>query len=172
MPTTPHKPAGWRIEPPVSVPIASGAMPAATHAAEPPLEPPGVRSRSHGLRVDLKRRVLGRAAHGELVHVRAADEHGVGRAELRDDRRVVRRRESSASIREAHVVSSPRSQRISFTATGSPASRPTACRLARRASISAARSSARSASTRKKRTNAVVELPECDRDTPGSARPT
>ena len=43
--------AGWRIEPPVSVPSASGASHAATAAAEPPLEPPGMRSRSHGLRV-------------------------------------------------------------------------------------------------------------------------
>src|SRR5579864_359607 len=48
-PTTPHKLAGWRIEPPVSVPIPRGANPAATAAALPPLEPPGTRARSHGL---------------------------------------------------------------------------------------------------------------------------
>ena len=41
--------AGWRIEPPVSVPMASGASNAATAAAEPPPEPPGIRSRSQGL---------------------------------------------------------------------------------------------------------------------------
>ena len=41
MPTTPQRAAGWRIEPPVSVPRESGAMAAATAAAEPPLEPPG-----------------------------------------------------------------------------------------------------------------------------------
>src|SRR3954447_7942394 len=51
IPTTPHNPAGCRIDPPVSVPIASGTIPAATAAAEPPLEPPGDRSRSQGLRV-------------------------------------------------------------------------------------------------------------------------
>ena len=45
----PHRPAGWRIEPPVSEPIATGAMSAATQAAEPPLEPPGARSKSQGL---------------------------------------------------------------------------------------------------------------------------
>src|SRR2546422_167041 len=39
------------MEPPVSVPRASGIMPAATAAAEPPLLPPGTRSGSHGLRV-------------------------------------------------------------------------------------------------------------------------
>src|SRR4051812_20771394 len=44
----PHSDAGWRIEPPVSVPIAHGARPAATAAALPPDEPPGTRVRSHG----------------------------------------------------------------------------------------------------------------------------
>src|SRR3954453_18519895 len=48
-PTVPVTAAGWRIEPPVSVPIASGASYAATAAADPPPEPPGIRSRSHGL---------------------------------------------------------------------------------------------------------------------------
>src|SRR3954454_2046250 len=37
------------MEPPVSVPIASGASNDATAAAEPPPDPPGIRSRSQGL---------------------------------------------------------------------------------------------------------------------------
>src|SRR6202167_873471 len=45
----PHTAAGCRIEPPVSVPMASGASYAATAAAEPPDEPPGILVRSHGL---------------------------------------------------------------------------------------------------------------------------
>ena len=45
----PQSAAGWRIEPPVSVPSAHGASPAATAAALPPDEPPGTRVRSHGL---------------------------------------------------------------------------------------------------------------------------
>src|ERR1700745_2629980 len=49
MPTIPHRAAGWRIEPPVSVPRAHGASPAETAAALPPEDPPGTRSRSHGL---------------------------------------------------------------------------------------------------------------------------
>ena len=49
MPTVPVTAPGWRIEPPVSLPSASGASKAATAAAEPPPEPPGIRSRSHGL---------------------------------------------------------------------------------------------------------------------------
>jgi hypothetical protein len=40
-PTIPQSEAGWRIDPPVSVPIAQGARPAATAAALPPLLPPG-----------------------------------------------------------------------------------------------------------------------------------
>ena len=50
MPVTPHKEAGWRMEPPVSVPVAAGARRAATAHADPPEEPPGTRSRSQGLR--------------------------------------------------------------------------------------------------------------------------
>src|ERR671926_1743712 len=49
-PTMPQSAAGWRTEPPVSVPSAQTTSPAATAAALPPLEPPGTRSRSHGLR--------------------------------------------------------------------------------------------------------------------------
>ena len=61
-PTRPQQAAGMRIEPPPSLPCAIGTMPAATAAAAPPLEPPGVRSRSHGLRVGPNRRdsVVGR----------------------------------------------------------------------------------------------------------------
>src|SRR5580704_7860064 len=50
-PTRPVWQAGRRIEPPPSVPSAAGTKPAATLAAAPPLEPPGVRSVFHGLRV-------------------------------------------------------------------------------------------------------------------------
>ena len=51
MPTSPQQAAGIRIEPPPSDAPAAGTRPAATAAAEPPDEPPGVRDRSHGLRV-------------------------------------------------------------------------------------------------------------------------
>ena len=45
----PQNAAGWRIEPPVSVPVAAGTRPAATAAAEPPEDPPGTRLGSQGL---------------------------------------------------------------------------------------------------------------------------
>src|SRR6185312_14074259 len=47
-PTTPQKPAGCRIDPPVSVPSAATANPAASAAAKPPLDPPGTRSSARG----------------------------------------------------------------------------------------------------------------------------
>ena len=50
-PTSPHIDAGMRTEPPPSDDVAIGTRPAASAAADPPLEPPGVRSRFHGLRV-------------------------------------------------------------------------------------------------------------------------
>src|ERR687891_1386638 len=50
-PTTPQKAAGMRIEPPPSVPTASGTIPAASAAPLPPLEPPAARVGSHELRV-------------------------------------------------------------------------------------------------------------------------
>ena len=46
--------AGMRTEPPVSVPSPPGAIPAAMAAAVPPLDPPGNRARSYGLRTGPK----------------------------------------------------------------------------------------------------------------------
>ena len=46
----PHRAAGTRTEPPVSVPMAAGAIPAETATADPPDDPPGDRLRSQGLR--------------------------------------------------------------------------------------------------------------------------
>ena len=70
-PTSPQQAAGMRIEPPPSLPCATGTMPAATAAAAPPEEPPVVRSRSHGLRVGPNRRasVVGRMPYSGKVVV-------------------------------------------------------------------------------------------------------
>jgi hypothetical protein len=50
-PTTPQKEAGMRIEPPMSEPLASVAVPDARAAPAPPDEPPTPNSGFHGLRV-------------------------------------------------------------------------------------------------------------------------
>src|SRR5829696_615803 len=49
IPNRPQHEAGMRMEPPPSLACAIGTSPAATAAADPPLEPPADRSRSHGL---------------------------------------------------------------------------------------------------------------------------
>src|SRR5690349_11891220 len=46
----PHMAAGCLMDPPVSEPSARGVTPAATATADPPLEPPGMRSSAHGFR--------------------------------------------------------------------------------------------------------------------------
>src|SRR5262245_61611260 len=50
-PTTPHADAGDTIEPSVSVPTATTQRSAATAAADPELDPDGLRSSACGLRV-------------------------------------------------------------------------------------------------------------------------
>src|SRR5205807_6464177 len=63
-PTRPLQEAGIRIEPPPSVADATLARPAATAAPEPPLDPPGVSSGLHGLRVTPKDRD---SVHGKIA---------------------------------------------------------------------------------------------------------
>ena len=58
-----------RIEPPPSLAVARGAMPDASAAAEPPLEPPGVRSRFQGLRVGAEELVVGEGDVAELGRI-------------------------------------------------------------------------------------------------------
>src|SRR5215468_6300458 len=50
-PKRPHAEAGMRIDPPPSVACAIGSIPAVTAAAAPPLDPPALSPRLHGLRV-------------------------------------------------------------------------------------------------------------------------
>src|SRR3546814_1747681 len=58
IPTRPLNPAGMRVDPPPSLAVPHGMSPAATAAAVPPDDPPGVRLGSHGLRVMPHARVL------------------------------------------------------------------------------------------------------------------
>ena len=85
MPVMPQKLAGWRIEPPVSVPVAAGSRRAATAAAEPPEEPPGTRDRVPGVAHRPEGRVLVARAHRELVAVELAERHRAGLGEPGDD---------------------------------------------------------------------------------------
>src|SRR5829696_6311033 len=123
MPTIPHRLAGWRIDPPVSVPSDTGASHAATAAADPPDDPPGMRPRSHGLRV-VKYALF------------SVDEPMANSSmfvlPIRTASAAFRRSTTCASyggtkfwrIFELHVVGTPRVQSTSLTATGTPARAP------------------------------------------------
>ena len=50
-PNAPHHAAGMRTEPPPSLAVTNGSTPPTKAAAAPPDEPPGLRSKLHGLRV-------------------------------------------------------------------------------------------------------------------------
>ncbi len=128
IPATPLSDAGQVIEPSVSVPIASGASPAAIAAAEPDEEPPGLRSSAQGL----------------PVRPPIADQPDVERADrmlAHSDRLVVPRITAPASCsrrtrgasppggRFARLVAPavdgrPATSMLSFTSTGMPCSGP------------------------------------------------
>src|SRR5512139_1368868 len=144
-PTTPQREAGWRIDPPVSVPTPAKHSPAATAAAVPPDEPPGIRSVAQGFRVGpkcdvsvedpianssmfcLPRRT---APAARTFSATAASYGGVN-----EDR-----------MRLPHVVRIPRVQKMSLRPTGTPWSGPRILPFASSASHAAA--SARAASGR------------------------
>ena len=73
-PTIPQQAAGIRIEPPESVPSAASASPAASAAAEPPLDPTCDAPGRERIRHEAEVRVQRRDAVGELVQVRLADD--------------------------------------------------------------------------------------------------
>ena len=127
----PHSAAGWRIEPPVSVPIAHGASPAATAAALPPEDPPGTRSRSHGLRTGPKAEFSLEdpiANSSWLVFASSA----APASPRRDTAVAVYGGRYPSRMREPAWLGTPATQKRSFTASGTP------CRGARAPSPGAA----------------------------------
>ena len=126
----PHSAAGWRIDPPVSVPSDSGAWHPATAAALPPLEPPGMRSTSHGLRVPWNAlfsvdEPIANSSMFVLPNTTASA------AFSRSTASASYGGTKFASILLEQVVRTPFVQSTSFTATGTPASRPSGAPLAR-----------------------------------------
>src|SRR5438105_13746791 len=113
MPQMPVKAAGWRIEPPVSVPVAAGAMRAATAAAEPPEEPPGTRAVSHGFRTAPKCEVSldEPIANSSILHLPSSTAPACANCSITCASYGLTK---LASILEPHVVRIPRVQRMSL----------------------------------------------------------
>ena len=120
-PTSPLKAAGIRMEPPRSVPMPTGANPAATAAALPPLDPPGVTLRSHGLRVcpNSKFEVLMSAANSgvfDLPRMTAPASTSLSTRTASDSGT------KSGESLDPKVVRNPPVSMLSFTTTGTPSS--------------------------------------------------
>src|SRR5664279_209241 len=107
------------MEPPVSEPSASGANPAATAAAEPPLEPPGTRERSCGLRVgpNAEFSVDEPIANSSRLVLPTGTAPA---ATTRSTTVAVYGGSQPSRIRDEHVVATPRVHRLSFNAMGTP----------------------------------------------------
>ena len=120
-PTTPQQAAGIRTDPPVSVPSAVSASPAATATAEPLDEPPGRRCGSAGF-----------TGIPDQAFVPAADQHSSDRLVLpticAPDRRAAATtaaswaagRARSAITGQPTVVGSPATSMQSLTASRTP----------------------------------------------------
>ena len=134
------------MEPPVSDPSATGTAPAATSAAEPPLEPPGVRVSSQGLSTAPKAEFSlddPIANSSQLVLATITAPAASSRSTTVASYGAMNR----SRMREPAVVRVPRAQMLSLIATGTPASGSLARCSSSRASTAAARSRARSAVT-------------------------
>ena len=148
-PKAPQNAAGMRMEPPLSAAVASGTMRAATAAAEPPLLPPEVRARSHGLRVAPNGRFLHSAAEpktGTLVLPTTMAPAACRRATCTEEAAAGR---APAPVKTAQPcdVGSPATSSRSFTATGTPAIGPSTSPRASAAVCAAATARARAAHT-------------------------
>ena len=84
-PTSPQLAAGIRIEPAPSEAVAPGASPAATAAALPPLEPPGVRVGVPWVAGHAEGGTLRAPDDGQLRQVRLSEQNGAGRAQARHE---------------------------------------------------------------------------------------
>src|SRR5437763_77374 len=115
----PHNDAGCRIEPPVSVPIAHGASPAATAAALPPEDPPGTRPRSQGFRTGPKPEFSLEEPIANSSWLVLASRGAPASASLRTTVAVYGGRYPSR-IFEPAWLGTPSVQNRSFTASGTP----------------------------------------------------
>ena len=141
-PTSPQQAAGMRIEPPPSLPWATGTIPAATAAAEPPR---GAARRARAVpRVARGPGVarLGGRQDPELGHVRDADDDEAGLAQAPHEVGAVESGGGPRGTSSAKFMHSPSTGTLALIAIGTPANGRVSPGW-----ISSAAASARSAST-------------------------
>ena len=120
-PVTPHREAGCLIEPPVSVPVTNGAMPAASAAAEPPELPPGTQLRSQGFLTAPKKLVSLEEpiANSSILHLPSITAPS---ACILETTVASYAGINCSSMREPQVVLTPLVQKISLCSRGMPVS--------------------------------------------------
>ena len=134
---SPQECAGWRRLPARSLPTASGTTPAATSAASPPLDPPGLRSGSAGWYV---RPQTGLSVSWRYIACGTFD-LPMMTAPAAARRTTISASAASTSFRRdtrPSVVTRPRTGKHSLTLTGTPARTPLEPALIMAASCSAA----------------------------------
>ena len=140
-PTTPQNDAGWRMDPPVSVPNAAGTAAAATTAADPPELPPGTSDGPstglQGFRTGPHRLVslddpIANSSMLVLPTRMAPASHNLA---LTVDSYSGT---NPSRIREQAVVATPSVQKMSLTATGIPSRERASSRLRRWSACTAA----------------------------------
>ena len=143
IPTSPQHAAGIRIDPPPSDPVAHGTMPAATAAAEPPEEPPGVRVGSHGLRV---MPLAALAVHGKIISS-GTFVIPIGIAPAARSRRTTSPSAATGgrNDRDPRVTDWPATGMSSLIAIGTPASGPSGVDIASAAASASSASVTRNA---------------------------
>ena len=134
MPVSPFTDDGIRIDPPPSLPVHIGTMPAATAAPLPPLDPPAERSVFHGLRVAPNTKLVVSALKpysGVLVLPTTMHPDCFSRSTKTESLTAIG---SSACTLEPFVVRKPAASSRSFTPIGTPARGPRSSPAARRRS--------------------------------------
>ena len=139
-PTSPVKPAGIRIDPPPSPPVASVTRPPATAAAVPPDEPPGVCPCCHGLWVVPCRTVRVTLTPPNSDAVVWPTSTAPPRSRMRSTLRLVYSATRSLNGTDASVYGQPATWSSSLTPIGTPPNgRLTSARAAARSAFSRSR---------------------------------
>src|SRR5882762_2598038 len=133
--TTPQKEAGMRAEPPSSTPMEMSTVPDATAEPEPPEDPPAERVGSTGLRGGPNQldSPVPDVAKSSMLSLPTM----VAPASSSRSTTTASETGTYAEVREAFVMGTPATARLSFTAARSPESGPSAAPATRQNRVKA-----------------------------------